>query len=88
MLMTEWNWDDALAVRYEEGHEDGWDEGLEEGIEKGREEGLEEGIEKGRCNEKLEIARNLLSEGSTPEFVQKITGLDMDTIEGLRKYMP
>ena len=30
MLMTEWNWDDALAVRYEEG--------LEEGIEKGREE--------------------------------------------------
>jgi predicted transposase/invertase (TIGR01784 family) len=72
MLMTEWNWDDALAVRYEEGHDDGW------------EEGLEEGLEKGRGNEKLEIARNLLTEGSTPEFVQKITGLDMDTIEGLR----
>jgi predicted transposase/invertase (TIGR01784 family) len=68
MLMTEWNWDDALAVRYEEGHDDGWEEGLEEG----------------RGNEKLEIARNLLAEGSTPEFVQKITGLDMDTIEGLR----
>jgi predicted transposase/invertase (TIGR01784 family) len=72
MLMTEWNWDDALAVRYEEGHEDGW------------EEGREDGLEEGRANEKLEIARNLLSEGSTPEFVQKITGLDMDTIEGLR----
>ena len=28
MLMTEWNWDDALAVRFEEG--------LEEGMEKGR----------------------------------------------------
>ena len=84
MLMTEWNWDDALAVRYEEGHDDGWDEGLEEGIEKGREEGLEEG----RLNEKLEIARNLLVKGSTPEFVSEITGLDMDTIEGLRKYMP
>ena len=68
MLMTEWNWDDALAVRYEEGHDDGWEEGLEEG----------------RGNEKLEIARNLLAEGSTPEFVQKITGLDMETIEGLR----
>ena len=60
MLMTEWNWDDALAVRYEEGHEDG------------------------REDEKLEIARNLLSEGSTPEFVHKITGLDMDTIDGLQ----
>ena len=34
MLMTEWNWDDALAVRFEEG--------LEEGREEGREEGLEE----------------------------------------------
>jgi hypothetical protein len=60
MLMTEWNWDDALAVRYEEG--------------------LEEGEE----NKALEIAINALAEGSTSEFVQKITGLDMDTIEGLR----
>jgi len=30
MLFTEWNLDDALAVRYEEG--------VEDGIEKGREE--------------------------------------------------
>jgi hypothetical protein len=30
MLMTEWNWDDALAVRYEEG--------MEKGLEKGRSE--------------------------------------------------
>jgi len=64
MLMTEWNWDDALAVRYEEGHEEGWEAA------------------------KINIARNLLAEGSTPEFVHKITGLDMDTIEGLRKCMP
>jgi len=75
MLYTEWNWDDALAVRFEEGRE----EGLDEGIEKGR----EEGIEKGRFNEKLEIARNLLAKGSTPEFVHEITGLDMETIENL-----
>ena len=34
MLFTEWNWDDALAVRYEEGTEDGIDIGV--GI--GREE--------------------------------------------------
>jgi len=60
MLMTEWNWDDALAVRYEEGHEEGWEAA------------------------KINIARNLLAKGSTPEFVSEITGLDMDTIEGLR----
>jgi len=79
MLYTEWNMDDAIAVAREEGKE--------EGIEKGREEGLEEGIEKGR-EEGLEaakesIARNLLAEGSTPDFIQKITGLDIETIENL-----
>jgi hypothetical protein len=55
MLLTEWNWDDALAVRYEEG------------IEEGREE----------------IAKNALREGATVEFVQKITGLDSETITRL-----
>jgi predicted transposase/invertase (TIGR01784 family) len=40
-----------------------------------REEGLKEG--------KLIIAKNLLSEGSTPEFVQRITGLTLDEIEGI-----
>jgi predicted transposase/invertase (TIGR01784 family) len=59
MLMTEWNWDDALAVAREEGREDGLEE------------------------EKLRIARNLLAKGSTFEFVQEITGLDMETIENL-----
>jgi len=55
MLMTEWNWDDALAVAREEGREE----------------------------RDLEVARNLLDEGATPEFVQKITGLHLDEIEKL-----
>jgi predicted transposase/invertase (TIGR01784 family) len=42
-----------------------------------------EAREEGQAEEKLEIARNLLAEGSTPEFVQKITGLDLETIQGL-----
>jgi len=36
-----------------------------------------------REEEKLIIAKNLLSEGSTPEFVQKITELPLEEIEGL-----
>ena len=60
MLMTEWNWDDALAVRYEEGREEG------------------------RVNEQKEIARNALAEGASIEFVQKITGLDMETLLNLK----
>ena len=43
----------------------------------------EEWYEEGRKEEKKEIARNALAEGSTPEYVQKITGLDMETIQSL-----
>jgi len=68
MLMTEWNWDDAKQVWFEEGRE--------EGLEKGREEGLEKGRE--------EIARNALAEGASVEFVQKITGLDIKQITNIK----
>jgi predicted transposase/invertase (TIGR01784 family) len=47
----------------------------DEAIEVAREEGMEE--------EKLIIAKNLLSKGSTLEFVHDITGLSLETIEEL-----
>ena len=75
MLMTEWNWDDALAVRYEEGREQGIEQGREQGIEQGREEGIEHGIEK--------TARNALAQGFSFEVIQSLTGLDLDTIKNL-----
>ena len=71
MLIGEWNMDVAMAVACEEAREDGW------------EEGIREGREKGRKDEKLIIARNLFTKGSTPEFIQEITGLDMKTIQEL-----
>jgi len=49
------------------------------GIRYAREEGLLEGERKG----KEEIARNLLAEGFAPEFVQKTTGLSLETIQDL-----
>ena len=67
MLYTEWKLEDAIAVACEEV----------------REEAMEKGREEGRFDLKVEIARNLLSEGSSPEFVQKITGLDMETVKNL-----
>ena len=72
MLMTEWNFDDALAVRFEEGLE----KGMEQGIEKGMEQGIEKGIEK--------TARNALANGLSLELIQTITGLDMETIKHLQ----
>jgi predicted transposase/invertase (TIGR01784 family) len=72
MLITEWNLEDAQHVWYEDG--------LEDGREEGREEGIEKGIEKGR----EEIARNALAEGASIEFVQKITGLGIETLKSLQ----
>jgi len=40
--------------------------------------------EKGRMASREEIARNALAEGSSIEFVQKITGLDLETIKSLQ----
>jgi len=47
------------------------------------EEGWEGGLEKGRENERAGIARNALAEGASIEFIQKITGLDIETIRNL-----
>jgi len=51
----------------------------DEAIEVAREEGWEDGLEEG----KLIIAKNLLSKGSTLEFVHEITGLSLETIKEL-----
>jgi predicted transposase/invertase (TIGR01784 family) len=64
-------------------HRKGKEEGLEEGIEMGLAQGREDGLEQGREEEKLLIAKNLLAEGLTPEFVQKTTGLSLDEINRL-----
>ena len=50
----------------------------EDAIAFAREEGREE---------KRTIARNLLVESSTPEFVQKITGFSLDEIEKLQQIL-
>ena len=67
MLFDDISIEEIAAIRYTEGREDG----REEGYSEGREESY-----------KI-IAQNLLSEGSSPEFIQKITGLDLETIQEL-----
>ena len=63
----EYDRDMDIAVNRREAWKDGHEEGREEGMEQ----------------EKLLIAKNLLTEGSTPEFVQKITGLPAEKIKDL-----
>ncbi|MCL2215084.1 MAG: hypothetical protein FWC06_07750 [Treponema sp.] len=46
-------------------------------------ESREEGLEHGREEASMQIAKNLLAEGSTHEFIQKITGLSLDVIKNM-----
>ena len=71
MLLTEWNWDDALQVEREEAWEDGW--------EKGREKGREKGIQESTWG----IARKAKIEGIPLDTIRTITGLSPDEIERL-----
>ena len=60
--------------------------GLEEGFEKrGREEGLEKGREEGLEKGREQAAINAMLEGANNEFVAKITGLNLERVEDLRK---
>jgi hypothetical protein len=64
MLFAEFNLEAELAAE----REAGWEAGQEIGWKAGREE------------QNRAIARNALAEGASPEFVQKITGLDLETL--------
>lgn len=46
---------------------------------------IKEGIEQGIEQEKKEIVKSALNEGATLEFIQKITGLSMESIQEIQK---
>ena len=71
MLLTEWNLDDALEVRFEEGFE----EGIAVGIEKNQAEVV---------RKQAEVVRNALAKGYPLETIHDITGLDLKAIQEIR----
>jgi predicted transposase/invertase (TIGR01784 family) len=71
MLTTEWNWDDAKRIWQEEAREEGYEEGLKEAREEGRKE------------VSFEVAKKALSKGLSLEIIQRLTGLDAETINSL-----
>jgi predicted transposase YdaD len=59
-----------------------------EGQREGRLQGLREGQREGQRETALSNARKALSEGLTEELVQRITGLDLETICQLKTSLP
>ncbi|MDR2555918.1 MAG: hypothetical protein LBC64_10895, partial [Fibromonadaceae bacterium] len=63
MLLSEWDQDEALAVRYEEGREEGFDMGLSKGREEGHEELFalwEKGVSLEEARKKLSLKGNFV----------------------------
>ena len=87
-IISEWK-ERSMEQGLEQGREMGLEQGLEQGRELGLEQGLEQGLERGReqglREGKLAIAKNLLEKGMSCEFVQEITGLDLETIQTLHR---
>ena len=73
MLALEWNMDDALQARFEEGRNEGREEGREEGRNEGREEGREI------------VAVKLIRRGRPFDEIQEDTGLTLQRLEQLAK---
>lgn len=56
---------------------------IEEGFNKGIMQGIEKGIEQGKTKEKMEIAKNLLSQKIDIKTISTATGLSLDDIQKL-----
>ena len=65
MLFTQFNMDDALEVRYEEGVEDG----MERGLKQGRKQGLEQGRTQGERRLLIRQVCGKLQKGEKPEKI-------------------
>jgi predicted transposase/invertase (TIGR01784 family) len=80
MLLTEWNMDDALDVRYEEGVEYGVARGIEQGLEQGLAQGVAKGLEQGVEQGRIDAARRMKNDGVEAAFIAKYTGLTIAEI--------
>ncbi|MCL2277491.1 MAG: Rpn family recombination-promoting nuclease/putative transposase, partial [Treponema sp.] len=69
---------------YHSAIEDGKILGQRIGMEQGLEQGQKLGLEQGQKQASIQIARNLLAEGSSFDFIQKITGLSLEDIAKLQ----
>lgn len=81
--------DQLVTMEYErqkgkaEGFAEGKAEGEATGFAKGKAEGKAEGREEGKEAERLKNARGMKAAGIAPDLIAQITGLSLETVEGL-----
>ena len=67
-----------------EGYQEGFNLGMEAGMKTGIENGMETGIETGMRDSKIQIAKNMITEGMNSITISRITGLTIQEIENLK----
>lgn len=65
------------------GRQRGLEQGLKQGIEQGIEQGKQLGLASGQKSSQIEIAKNMLKEGLSFEFISKMTNLSEEEIKNL-----
>ena len=70
-IMEDWMFEENARLYYEGG------------VDYARKKGFEEGTEKGIEDKTIEVIKNMLKEGSTYEFISKVTGKSIDEIKEL-----
>jgi flagellar biosynthesis/type III secretory pathway protein FliH len=73
MLFAEFNMDDALQIRFEEGVENGMEKGIEKGMEKGMEKASES------------IVIRMLQDGISPDIAAKYAGIPLEKVLNLQR---
>ena len=61
----------------------GRDEGIQTGMQQGRQEGRQEGMQQGKQEGMYAVASNMLRAGTDLDFIQRMTGLPLETIRNV-----
>ena len=73
----------TMEYQWQQGKAEGLAQGKAEGLAQGKAEGLAQGKAEGKEEERLKNARGMKAIGIAPDQISQITGLPLETIEGL-----
>lgn len=63
--------------------QENYDMTMETAIDEAREEGLVQGLEQGRNEARIQLIREMISRGMSPDLISEMTGLSIEEIESL-----
>ena len=72
-----------IAQGRDEGIQAGMQQGIQEGMQQGMQQGRQEGRQEGKQEGMYAVASNMLRAGTDLDFIQRMTGLPLETIRNV-----